>query len=102
MGSMLGVLVDVVLLAIILFFVNRDEASEWLNLLIVVLLMAGVNFVCGLFLSPHLGILALAPAIAINGLILMYKCGLTWGKALLVLAILYGVKIGLVLLIFGR
>ncbi len=96
---MLGIALDVILLMVVFFFIERDAASEIGTLIGVALGMTAVNFICVLLLGPALGLLSLAPAIAVNALILMKFVGLSWGKACLTLGILYGVKVGFILLV---
>lgn len=95
---MLGILIDGLVLAVTLFFVNRDETFEIGKMILVSVGLAAVNFGISLVLVKPLGILALVPMIAANTGLLMWWCSLSLPKALIVVAVLFAVKVAYILL----
>lgn len=91
---MLGILIDAIVLSTVLFFVDREEASQLPKLVLVSVGLAAVNFGISLGLAESIGLLALVPMIAVNAGLPMGWCGLGLKKALIVVAVLFVAKIG--------
>ena len=89
---MLGIFFDIIVLAVILFFVDREEASDLFNLALTVCLMMITNLVIGLALVPRVGLLAIVPMMLSGLLFIRWRFTLTWTKTIVVLVGFYAAK----------
>ena len=90
---MIQLCMDPIALCVIMYFLNRDEASEIGKLFLVCLGIAVVNVAIVLALAQVLGVLVLVPVLIADGAILKWGCNLTWPGAAIVLALFAAYKI---------
>jgi hypothetical protein len=94
---MLGIFFDIIVLGIMVFFVDREEASDIFNLAMTAVMMMISNFVIALLLVPKIGPVALLPMMAVGLLAIRWRFTLTWTKTAIVLVGLYTAKFAFML-----
>ena len=86
-------LFDFVMLAVVVFVVDRDEASDMFNLVVAAVLISVVNFVLVLKATPQNLPLVLAAILVFDGLVIRWRFTLTWTKTVVALGMFVGAKI---------
>jgi len=88
-----GICADIVALAVILFFVDRDEASEVYKIGIVCVAIGIVNAIIRALLGDAMGDLVLAAMLVADGLIIMFAFSMVARMAAIVIAAFFPYKI---------
>lgn len=96
---MIAIGLDAVVLTVVLAFMNKGETEGFGKVLMGVVLMTLLNIGLGFAdVRLELGLLTLVFMFALDGMLLRAWFGLTWPKALGAVAILFAIKIPLMLL----
>ena len=81
------------MLAVVVFIVDREEASDMFNLVISAVMISVVNFVLLLKVTPHNVPLVLAAILLFDGFVIRWRFTLTWTKTIVALGMFVGAKI---------
>ena len=97
---LLGSIVNFVVLIVALKLLEGDGRTDELReLFLITLGITFVNFILSVGLGERIGILALAPMVAADTILLVWWCHLPWTRALAAAGILLGANIALAFLL---